>query len=142
MASTTIYGSFAEDVAKGNIDLDTDTFYIMLTTGYTPNASTHTKRSDVTASEITGTGYTAGGQALGSITVNRSGAVTTFDAADSSWTTSTITSDKAVIYKRRGGAASADELVCCLDFGSTTSTAGTFTVQFGASGILTFTVNA
>jgi hypothetical protein len=46
-----------------------------------------------------------------------------------SWATSTITARKAVIYKSRGGASSADELVCVIDFGSdVVSTAGTFTL--------------
>jgi len=56
-----IYNSFFEDLARGAIDLDTDTIRVMLvTSSYTENKDTHTKRSDVT-NEITGTGYTAGG---------------------------------------------------------------------------------
>ena len=56
-----IYDSALEDEAKGAIDYDTDTFKIMLvTSSYTPNKGTHTRRSDVT-NEVTGTGYTAGG---------------------------------------------------------------------------------
>mgnify|MGYP000402675218 CR=1 FL=1 len=59
-----IYNSAVRDEAVGNIDFDTDTFYGMLVTStYTPNKDTHTKRSDVT-NEVTGTGYTAGGMAV------------------------------------------------------------------------------
>ena len=126
-----IYNSFWEDLARGAIDLDTDAFKVMLTTsGYTENKDTHTKRSDVT-SEVTGTGYTAGGN-TSAITVTKD---TTNDRLDVTlgqvtWPTSTITARKAVYYKARGGASSADELVAVNDFGSdVVSTNGTFTLN-------------
>jgi hypothetical protein len=132
-----IFDSFAYDNATGAIDLDTDTFKIMLVTStYSPNKKTHTKRSDVT-NEVVGTGYTAGGVALTSVVVTNDTANdrTKFSSANPSWPTATITARGAVIYKSRGGAASADELVCYLDFGSDqTSTAGTFTVTCPANG--------
>jgi hypothetical protein len=50
-----------DDLARNNIDFDTDTFKAMLvTSSYTPNKDTHDKRDDVT-NEVAGTGYTAGG---------------------------------------------------------------------------------
>lgn len=126
-----IYNSFIRDVLVGNIDLDTDTFKVMLTTSsYTENKDTHDKRDDVT-NEVTGTGYTAGGAST-SVTV--AAIDTTNDDVEitigaGSWTTSTITARKAVVYKSRGGASSADELVCVIDFGSdVVSVAGTFTL--------------
>lgn len=126
-----IYNSFIRDVLVGNIDMDTDTFKVMLTTSaYTENKDTHDKRDDVT-NEVTGTGYTAGGA---STTVTVAAVDTTNDDVEitigaASWGTSTITARKAVIYKSRGGASSADELVCVIDFGSdVVSTAGTFTL--------------
>jgi hypothetical protein len=134
-----IYNSFKRDVMNGSLDLDTDTINVMLVTAtYTPNIDTHTKRSDVT-NEVTGTGYSAGGAALASKTVT---ADTTddegvFDAADLTWATATITARGAVLYKARGGAASADELLFYFDFGSDiTSTAGNFTITWNAEGIL------
>lgn len=135
-----VYNSFKGDSAKSTIDLDTDTFKIMLvTSAYTPNIDTHTKRSDVT-NEVVGTGYSAGGATLSgvTVTVDTANDRAVFDATDPTWPTSTITARGAVIYKSRGGLASADELVCYLDFGSDiVSTGGTFTVVFGANGILT-----
>jgi hypothetical protein len=102
-----------------------------------PNIDTHTKRSDVT-NEVTGTGYTAGGVALTSASRSPTTRPTTGPSslsANPSWATATITARGAVIYKSRGGAATADELVCYLDFGSDqTSTAGTFTVTCPANG--------
>lgn len=124
------YDSYLDDVMAGNI-LKTDTYYVMLvTSAYTPNQGTHTKRSDIT-NEITGTGYTAGGQAIvptfSKDTTNHK-MVVTFPQV--TWATSTLTARRAVYYKRRGGAASADELVGQDDFGSDISTtAATFTLQ-------------
>jgi hypothetical protein len=126
-----IYNSALRDEATGAIDYDTDTFYAMLVTStYSPNKDTHDKRDDVT-NEVSGTGYTAGGMA---VTVSVAAVDTTNDRvvitfASHSWTTATITARGEVIYKRRGGASSADELVYYNDFGADiTSTAGTFAV--------------
>lgn len=126
-----IYNSFIRDVLVGNIDCDTDTFKVMLTTSaYTENKDTHTKRSDIT-NEVTGTGYTAGGgsttASVAAVDTANDRVVVTIGAG--SWSTSTITGRKAVVYKSRGGASSADELVCVIDFGSDViSSAGTFTL--------------
>lgn len=126
-----IYNSFFEDLARGAVDLDTDTFWVMLTTsGYSENKDTHVKRSDVT-NEVTGTGYTAGGQSV-TITVTKDTVNDRLDVSlgSASWPSSTITARKAVYYKRRGGAATADELVMVNDFGSdVSSTAATFTLN-------------
>ena len=131
-----IYTSFKRDIMNGAIDLDTDTIKVMLvTSSYTASAS-HTKRSDIT-NEVTGTGYTAGGATIGSPTVSNVSTNGVFDGNDVAWTTSTITARGAVLYKSRGGASSADELICFLDFTTDkTSTAGTFTISWSASGIL------
>lgn len=49
-----------------------------------------------------------------------------------SWTSSTITARKAVYYKSRGGASSADELVAVVDFGSDfISSNGNFNLSAG-----------
>ena len=129
------YGEGLLNVVKGAIDLDTDTFKIMLTTStYTPNQDTHNFRDDVT-NEVSGTGYTTGGATLAGVSV-------TYDTAsnevrvswtDPTWTTSTITARTAVIYKFRGGASTADELLAfCTNDADVSTTAGTFTVDLPA----------
>jgi len=123
-----IFDSFLDDVMHGNITPASDTFFVMLvTSAYAPDKAAHTKRSNVT-NEVVGTGYTAGGQAIGLTltkdTVNHREDLT---FANVNWATATITARGAVIYKHRGGAAAADELVAYIDFGSDiTSTGGTF----------------
>lgn len=134
-----IYNSFKRDIANGAIDLDTDTIKVMLvTSSYTADQDAHTKRSDVT-NEVVGTGYSTGGSALANktVTADNTGNKGVFDADDLTWSTSTITARGAVLYKSRGGASSADELICYIDFGADkVSTAGTFTISWNAEGIL------
>jgi hypothetical protein len=125
-----IYNSAIDDMARNNIDFDTNTFKAMLvTSSYTPNKDTHDKRDDVT-NEATGTGYTAGGVTTAcTVTKDTANDKVTLQFAAVSWATSTITARALVIYKSLGGASSADALVAYNDFGSdVSSTAGTFSV--------------
>jgi hypothetical protein len=137
-----VYPSAFNDAFKGNIDYDTDTFYAMLlTNAYTPDFDAHIKRSSLTASEASGTGYSSGGV---SVTVT----VSAYDTANNrqelslggfTLTTATITARYCAYYKRRGGADTADELVGLNDFGSDkTATAGNFVV---AASTLRVTLN-
>lgn len=138
-----IYNSFKRDIANGSIDLDTDTIGVLLVTAaYTPDQDLHTKRSDVTGEVAAGGGYTAGGRDLANktVTVDNTNNRAIFDADDLVWATATITARGAVLFKRRGGAASADELVCYIDFGSDiSSTAADWTLAFNSVGIVALT---
>lgn len=125
-----IYNSYFDDLSRGNINPAADTFKMMLvTSAYTPDKDAHLKRSIVT-NEVTGTGYTAGGMVV-TATVTKDTANDRLDVSFSnpSWANATITARAGVIYKSRGGAASADELVAYADFNQdVTSTGGTFAV--------------
>lgn len=117
-----IFNRLIELWVKGQIDFDTDTIKVLLATdAYVPNKDTHDFRDDVT-NEITGTGYTAGGITV-SVTVTRDDANDRVDItfASVNWPTATFTARKAVYYKSRGGASSADELILVKDFGSNVS---------------------
>lgn len=125
-----IYNSAIDDMARGAIDFDSDTFKIMLvTSSYTPNKDTHDRRDDVT-NEVTGTGYSTGGSTIAcTVTKDTANDKVTLQFASTSWASSTITARAAVVYKSRGGASSADELVFYNDFDADVSTTnGTFTV--------------
>ena len=143
-ASITFYNSFREYLGDGTIDLDTHTFKVMLTSSsYTPNASTHTVKADVTNELSTANGYTAGGATLGSVTWTLSGGTVTFDAADTAWTASGagITARYAVIYDDTPSSP-ADPLVAYILLDTTpadvTASAGNnLTLQWNASGIFT-----
>jgi hypothetical protein len=126
-----IYTSAIDEMARGDIDFDTDTFKAMLvTSSYTPNKDTHEFRDDVT-NEAPATGnYVAGGE-TSTVTVTKDTAndKVTIQFGAVTWSSSTITARGCVYYKSRGGASSADELVAYNDFGSdVSSSGGTFAV--------------
>jgi hypothetical protein len=124
-----IFNSFPDDLARALIDMDADTFKMMLvTSSYVPNKDTHTKRSDVT-NEVTGTGYTTGGATCACTVVKDTvNDKVTFTFAVTDWPTSTLTARGAVIYKSTG-TASNDNLVAYDDFGSNVvSSSATFSV--------------
>jgi len=125
-----VYNSAVDDMARGLIDFDSDTFKAMLVTStYSPNKDTHDKRDDVT-NEVTGTGYTAGGTTCAvTVTKDTANDKVVITLGSVSWSSSTITARGCVYYKSRGGASSADEIVAYNDFGGDVSTTGgTFSV--------------
>jgi hypothetical protein len=130
-----IYNSFVDDMARGAIDLDTDTFKVLLvSSSYAPDKDAHLKRSAVT-NEVSGTGYTAGGVTTAcTVTKSTANDRVTLSFAAVNWASSTITARAAVIYKSRGGASSADELVCYVDFGGDVSSSSA-TFSLGSSTI-------
>lgn len=124
-----IYNSCPEDLAKGAIDFDTDTFKILLvTSSYTPDKDTHTRGDDIT-NEVTGSGYTAGGATTTvTVTLDTANDKVTVGFSAVNWPTSTITARGAVIYKSTGTAAN-DPLVAYMDFTNDVSSGGgTFSI--------------
>ena len=96
-----VYYDFWRLLAAGAIDLLNDTFKLALvTSSYTLDLDGDEVWADVSANEVaSGDGYTTGGAALASKTVTRSTYLTTWDAADVTWTTLTKTFRGGVIYK-------------------------------------------
>jgi hypothetical protein len=126
-----VYNSALENAAKGAIDFDTDTFKMLLvTSSYSANKDTHEYRDDVTNEVANGNGYTTGGAATAcTVALDTATDRVTITFAATNWTTSTITAAAAVVYKSRGGASSADELVFYNDFGGNVSSSNaTFSV--------------
>jgi len=137
-----LYTPFATNLLSGkNIDLDTDTIKIALvTSSYTPD-KTHDFFNDIT-NEVVGTGYTAGGATLASKTVTQDNTNfrAVFDAADATWSNSTITARYGVIYESTG-VASTSPLIALIDFGSNIVSVGsTFQVSFNVDGILKLSI--
>ena len=128
-----------EQVTNFQIDFNdttADRLKCMLSTAsWTPAYSTMSVKSDVTH-EVSGTGYTAGGKSLTSVTFATSGGTITWDAADVEWASSTITDARyATIYD---DSLTNDPLICTIDFGGDFSTvSGTFKITWNASGIFT-----
>lgn len=87
--------------------------------------------------EASGTAYVTGGQALSATgTVEDDvGNKSIFSAANVTWSTATITAYGAMLYR-----ASDSFPICFVDFGGAkTSTAGDFTIQWNAAGIINLT---
>jgi hypothetical protein len=138
-----LYGNIYDHLAQKRIDFDSDALKVALCTStYTPNQDTHDFFNDIT-NEVSGTGYTAGGAALASVTwAYTSGTNTwTLDAADTAWAGSTITARYAIIYDSTPGTAATNPLIGYVDFGADViSTGGAFTITWAATGIVTLTV--
>ena len=139
-----LYGQFLAKALNKEVDFDSDTIKVALvSSSYTPNQDTHQYWSDVNTYEVSGTGYTAGGQTLGSKTVTYDSAnnVIILDAADTTWSSSTITARYAVIYDDSGATAASKALIGYVDFSSDqSSTNGNFTITWDATGIVRITV--
>jgi len=136
--------SFKKELLFGAHDLanGADTLKLAL---YTNSASfTAATTAYTTSNEVSGTGYTAGGAALASVTLglaDASSVPTAFlDFADTTFSTSTISNARgALIYNStlaNAGTAgttthAATPSVCVINFGvDKSSTAGDFTIQY------------
>ena len=139
-----LYGNFLAKSLNKEIDWDSDTIKVaLLTSSYTPNQDTHDYYDDVVANEVTGTGYTSGGNTLSSKTITYDGTnnVIILDAADVTWSSSTITARYAVVYDDSGASNAAKALIGYVDFGSDqSSTNGNFTITWDSTGIVRITV--
>lgn len=124
------------DASQLAIDLSLTTHkWAMYTNTLTPNFSTDAAYS--ATNEVSGAGYTAGGQVIVSPTVTESPAsVLMFDMADEVWASPTsVTARGAILY---ADALAGNNLIVGMTFGSDfTSTAGTFTIQFASTGVFT-----
>ena len=125
----------------GPMDLLSDTIKLTLHTAtYTPNQSTNEVKADATNELTTAGGYTALGQALASKTYASSSLVTTFDAADVTWTATTITHRIGVVWDDTP-TTPADPLIMWVDNGADVVTASTDLVyQWAGTGLFTVTV--
>jgi len=126
----TMVTSFKVGVLDGIFDFSSDTSQTFKIALYTSSATLDATTTAYSATnEVTGTGYTAGGEDLVIATNPTSSGTTAFlDFADVTWPTATITARGALIYLADGVTNPA---VAVLDFGSDkTSTAEDFTVVF------------
>jgi len=116
--------AFGTTVTRGSTNADT--FKIALYTSSATLDATTTAYS--TTNEVSGTGYTAGGNTLTvSQTPTSTSTTAWLDFADTTWTSSTITANGALIYND----TNSDKAVAVLAFGGDkTSTNGDFTIVF------------
>ena len=139
-----LYGQFLSQALNKEIDWDTDTIKVaLLTNSYTPDQDAHNYYDDVVANEVSGTGYTAGGNTLANKTntYNSGTNVIVLDADDTTWSSSTITARYAVVYDATPATNATKPLIGYVDFGSDQSSSnGNFTITWDATGIVRITV--
>jgi hypothetical protein len=119
-----IYNKFLDYLASA--DISDDTFKVALvTSSYSPDKDADEFFDDIT-NEVTGTGYTAGGNTVtGTLTLDNANDKLTLEFASTNWTSATITARGAVYYSSTG-TASTSTLIAFNDFGSDVAvTAGT-----------------
>ena len=106
-----------------------NTFKIALFTSSASLGAGTTAYAD--SNQVSGTGYSAGGNTLTNVTPTVSSTTALTDFADTTWSSSTITARGALIYNSSTTAGSANRAVAVVDFGSDkTTSAGDFTITF------------
>tara|TARA_B100000029_G_scaffold497747_1_gene565683 strand:+ start:1153 stop:1611 length:459 start_codon:yes stop_codon:yes gene_type:complete len=109
------------------------TFKIAL---YSDSASLGTTTTAYTTSqEVSGSGYSAGGNTLTNTGVAKSTVTSYTDFSDTSWTSASFTARGCLIYNSSSiSGLTSNAAVCSIDFGGNkTVSSGTFTIQFPAN---------
>ena len=125
MANVVPY-SFAQELLKGTHNFTSNTIKLALYTAnpYTTASTAYTSGS---ANQVSGTGYTTGGNTLNNPVVANQTNVATLTFDQTQWTSATFGAAFGAIYNN----SSSDKLVVVLDFGGTKSCSnGTFTITF------------
>lgn len=141
-----VFTKFANRLGQKGVDIDSDTFKCMLLSAYTVGSTQDTAEfvSDVLAvgTEASGTGYTAGGATLTSVSWTASGHVYTWTATIPAWNAAggSLAAAYALFLDSTPGSNATNPVLCYWDLGGTqTATNGTFTLTANASGIVTVT---
>ena len=114
--------SFKAELYQGIHDLTTDTLKLAL---YTASANLDASTTVYTTSnEITGTGYTAGGEIVTGAAISSSGYTAWVTFNNVIWTPAAFTTRCALLYN----ASKANRSIAVLDFGSDKTCTTTFTV--------------
>ena len=132
-----VVNSFKTELLKGLHSFDTsgatpagNVFKIAL---YDNSATLGTTTTVYSASdEVSGSGYSAGGNTLTNTGVGISTTTSFADFSDTSWTSASFTARGCLIYNSSSVTGlTANAAVCAVDFGGDkTVSSGTFTIQF------------
>ena len=103
--------SFRLELLQAGHDFDNDTFYLALYTGQADLLQTSTAYQ--TSFEVSGAGYTAGGNEAVIVSTSIHNGVAVVEIADVDWPSLTATVRAGMLYNTTNGNAS----VCVIDFG-------------------------
>ena len=109
----------------------------------TPDFAAHDYWADLSANEVSGTGWPAGGVALTSTTWTSTGGALMWDTANVSQASTTLTNARAaVIYDTSVSTPSNDAMICLVDFNADYSTSnGTFAITWSTSPNCVFSID-
>ena len=134
--TSAICNSFKTEILTGTHNFTAssgNTFNLAL---YTSDATLNKSTTAYTTSnEVSGSGYTAKGNALTSVTPTLSTDTAVCDFADTSFTSASFTARGCLIYNSSSiSGLTSNAAVCSIDFGGNkTVSSGTFTIQFPAN---------
>lgn len=129
-----IYYRFLANLMNKIVDLEADTIKVMLLDNSHAFDGADNVIGDVSANEISGIGYSAGGETLAGKSVTQ-GATTKWDANNVTWSSATFSAYHAVLYD---DTVAADDLIASIDFGGEQAVSdGNLTIQWDAAGIIT-----
>jgi len=124
---------------KTGIDMDAATWKLALaTSSFTPAIDTQDFYDDVTNELSTANGYTAGGVTLSGVAISYDATTDQIrlDWSDPSWTfSSSVTWRYGIAYIDTAGASSTDPLMLLLDWGTSQTVSGTYSVVIDATGV-------
>jgi hypothetical protein len=134
-----VYNNFKEQVMEGIFNLASggDTINVMLVTGHSLDIDNDTVYGDVSADEVTGTGYTAGGETLvgQDVTQDNANDRGVFDAGNVTWSSLTAgTPNYAIMYDDTPTTPN-KPLIAAWELATATN-GGDFTLQWHTDGIL------
>lgn len=132
-------------IMSGSINMNTDTFQIMLASSSYVGSPDHTTSSNYNTWECTGTGYsrktlTFTGAGGGRISQDTTYDCVIFDADDVSWTTLTAGTISGAILIRSGSTNGTTYLICAVDTGGfpITTNGGDLTLTWSSNGIVRY----
>lgn len=139
------FDKFVDSLAQKLIDLDSDTLKCLLLASYTPDAASHQFVSDVkgAGTETTGTGYTAGGVTLTSVTWAVTSNKWALKGTIPAWDTTggSLSAAYALFYDSTPGSDATNPIICAWNLdgsgGTQTSSNGSFTLTQASDGIVT-----
>ena len=136
--SSVLTNSFKAELLKGLHSFDTsgatpagNAFKIALYTNSTTIDTTTTAYGGP-SNEVSGSGYSSGGNALTNTGVGTTTVTSFTDFSDTSWTSASFTARGCLIYNSSTiSGLTSNAAVCSIDFGGDkTVSSGTFTIQF------------
>lgn len=129
--TTAMCNSFKTEILTGTHNFTASTGHSFKIALYTSSATVNKSTTAYSATnEVSGTGYSAGGTALTSVTPTLSTDTAVCDFSDVTWSSSTITANGALIYNT----SASNKAVSSHAFGADkSSSGGNFTIVFPAA---------